>query len=201
MKKSFATILALGLMTASSAFAGERCWLNCPMPNASSTWETIRADKRLTVQQSAGAETFGFNGFFDACVDGDQFRSLTARKVCVASHWVRTGGGGGQEGPGGEEVQVCDQYANQFATLPIHSTEQVCEKYHYSHTGGGGQEGPGDQTIATCVRYGTVEINLSTTPLFSVATHMHTGGGQESGGGEDVYNVIFKKSFAIPACK
>lgn len=188
MKKMTGVIAGLVLLATMNASA----WMfpqPKPYPTESMTWDQIRADKRVLIGQTAMSNSFGSDGFFNACVDGKVLRSVQPLKVCT--QWKTIGGG--QENGGGETV--CSKYEAKHVAVAIDQTQQVCTKWK---TIGGGQENGGSDTV--CTEYATVNFSLPTSPLFTAYYIQSISHGQE-GGSEDITHVLFKKAYHIPACR
>lgn len=161
-----------------------------PLPTVDSSWTAIRADSRVTIKQTAMAEAFGSNGFFNACYDGKVLRSIEPLKVCAKWNHINHGQEGGSE-------DICVQYTAKEVAVALNQTQQVCTQWQ-NIGGGNGQEGPGSESV--CVKYTTVNFNLSAAPVFSVQYTKYIPHGQETGD-EIITTELFKKAYSIPACK
>jgi hypothetical protein len=183
--KKMGKLLALlsGLLLSTAALA---------TPNQNSSWDAIRADRSLTISQGNLAYTFGAAGFFNACVDGNVFRSLKAMPMCTAWKWIHTGGG--QES-GGDNERVCTAYTNQYVELARQQQTTICTKYQ---GGNGGQESEG---MNQCIKSTTTTVTLPVTMNFGVYTYSNSGWhGQESGDVGDGSVLLFAKDFTVPNC-
>ena len=195
MTKSMVATFAIGLLVSMSAFAHDY-----PVPVASDSWATIVAASQqnmvVQIHQTTLADAFGSQGFFNACVAGDNLQSIVPLQVCTQQQLVYSHSGGG-EGSGGGAYYECVAYADQPVVLPLQQTANTtCAEWQYSRTGGG--EGNGG-TDMTCVRYNTVDYTLSTSPEFSVFGYQHTAG-PEGGSGYEPTKLLFTKTYQIPAC-
>lgn len=163
------------------------------LPTASDSWAEMRqmaseSNSNIQIVQPAYAQAFGVDGFFNACVDGNNLRSIQPQQVCMAGHTAHVDSGGGF----GEGLYVCDQYKAQDVVLPIQQQVQECAQYATSSVDSGGGFGEG---IRTCVKYNTVTVTLSTSPIFTVENAIHSGSGPA-----DILMPLFKKAYVIPAC-
>lgn len=173
MKKTIVLMMMI-MLGSFSAFADTT-------PSASDSWTTIQQDVAtslfLSIAQDNYAARFGNEGYFNACVDGANLRSIKPLSVCVSSHWT---------GRGQSDVQlVCDQYASKNVVQPMQFAETRCADYTYV----GGNRGKG-----ICTSYETVMINLSTAPVLTIQ--------QKSTGAQDdvIESDLFTKAYQIPAC-
>jgi hypothetical protein len=196
MKRITGIVVGLVLLATINASAWTLFPKPKPFPTESMSWEQIRADKRVTIAQTAMANAFGSDdiyggpGFFNACVDGQVLRSVVPSQVCT--QWKNVGGG--QEDGGAQTV--CTKFEAKHVALDINQTQQVCKKWK---TIGGGQENGGGDTV--CTEYSTVNFSLPTSPVFTVYhVQAGNGGGQEGDGSGAITHVLFKKAYHIPAC-
>lgn len=178
-QEPFIKLIAAALVLLSSA--------NVLAANDDSSWSAIFADDTLTVSQPPPAATFGANGFFNTCVDGDQLRSLTGTLVCEKWVVTRSSYGGQDAGP---SDYSCASQVLKFTTLPLTQTQVICAKQEY--VGGGKDAGSG-----SCLGLKTISYKLSTNPVLSVF-NKRTSGGQDN---PDDSTIAFVKSYQIPNCK
>lgn len=164
MKKMM--LVALAALISSNAFA----------LSAKDSWNTIlNANVSVSGPQFAGA--FGLpNGIFNACVDGNTFKSIAPVKTCTA--WKEE-----KRGHGGEEGEytewTCLSYANVDVAISRNAVEQVCVQYDNG------------EAYTGCVKWESVNV---TYPLsYNLAVH-------NTAGGEDYQAYLFSKDYTIPAC-
>lgn len=175
--------MVLSLMTMSA-----RVFAALPQPTDS--WDTIRANVKgnysLTIEQGPGAETFGTDGFFNSCIDGNNLRSLSKMTVCLEygpvhpSEWDR------------DDSSTCIRSETRYVSEPIQYLAQVCAVYKSSPT-----VGDGNPPEPVCLRYDTVKYSLPTSPEFSVTQQLASVQTDRSLPDQ---KFLFNKVYNIPAC-
>lgn len=175
--KNFAVSL-LGLLVSTATFAA-------------TDWNSVRANPKVaSISQSAYAQTFGSDGFFNACLEGNNFRTIQPLSYCAETRTENLG----QESGG--SVDTCIRPATRHVTLSRTQVETHCTRY----VSGGQESGyydcaPGAEVSTT--------VTLPTTMMFNVYgyTGWTNGGGQESGGLIRETALMFSAPFTVPACR
>lgn len=171
-------IILLAQVVSMAAFAA---------PKATDDWSTIRAYLgSVYIAQPQNANRFGMDGYFNACVEGNQFRSLVPQVVC--HKLVDDNNGGGAEGVG--STQTCVDKSLEYIYAPMNIETKVCTKWSYIHKG---QEDGGDEN--TCLEEKTSVTTLSEKLVFSVSQIIPGSQGSSSS------KFLFKKDLLVPACK
>jgi hypothetical protein len=163
-------------------------------PTAADSWETIRKSESLAgIAQGPFAQMFGSEGYFNACLDGDTFRSIKPQEICVETNM-------GAEG----SATDCTKFETRHAAVARTQTEQRCVKKEWVNDGGG--EG-GSGQYERCVESVPVTYRLPTKMNFVVygyywMTGIQPGVSQGEGGSNNLgTKVLFNKEFQVPNCK
>jgi hypothetical protein len=156
------------------AFAVTALGANVFASTRADSWDVIMADKDLAwIGQGMFYDSFGPNGFFNACVSGDELHSIAPVSYCVSSHFLDYPGTGGGH-------MVCDQTAEKDVVLSLNQTVKAIVGYR--------------SDIDWAPIYGNVNFVIPTVQSFSVYNY--------SRGGTTIYaKLYFTKDFTIPNCK
>jgi hypothetical protein len=106
-KMKITILMVLGTLVSARSFAA------LTLPTAAASWDAIRASTQVSIQQTALANTFGADGFFNACVAGNMLQSITPLKACVETKYESSG-----DLDGGVHA-VCVRYEEKTAQLPV----------------------------------------------------------------------------------
>lgn len=175
MKKILFAVLMAGITVASTVAQAEL--------KPTDDWSTIlKQGHMIYIAQPKGASVFGTAGLFNACVEGNQFRSLEKQNICV--HAIEQSGG--QEGSGSA---TCVSSILEYVYMPMVETTSVCEKSVYT---GKGQEDGGSDT--TCVQWNTQSAQLTNKVALSVSKLTWSKEGFST-------KFLFKKDLVVSNCK
>jgi hypothetical protein len=187
--KFFALATAMLIATAAQALPS-----TFKYPSASDSWEIIRGNESVQgITQGPLAEAFGPNGYFNACIDGDNFRTVQPQEVCTLFQGSLNGEG---------FPQVCAKTENRDNSVPRTQTEQRCLKREWVTENGG--EGTANR-YERCVETASMSYKLPTKMNFVVHAYYwidgFTGGGEAQGSNNLGSKVLFNKEFQVPNCK
>ena len=144
------------------------------------TWDEIRRDYSLFVEQPDFSGPFGSEGVFNMCVAGNEFRSLAPVKFCAESVTVWHPGHG--EGDQPRYETICRRWDSKDVTSPVSWEEQVCVEWARNPGGEGG--------FIKCVRQEPRTRTSPTTMKLNVYNDR----------GEAGRRLELTKEFTIPAC-
>lgn len=166
MKKAF-TMFAL-LLFSINAFA----------ITGKDDWKTIRKDRDVLIVQPAFAERFGKNGLFNACVSGNEIRSINPVKNCVA--YTQVENDNQNQNLSGYKNYNCTQYKEEYVGLNRQHTEERCIRFAPIN----------EYTSGECIAYGSSTAVYPTTYSLPVI----------EAEGEEYGTHLFSKTYALPEC-
>ena len=144
------------------------------------SWQEIRADSGLQVVQPQYAAEFGEEGLFNACVEGDVFRSISPVRACVESEVVH------HPSPRREaswDEVICRRWDFRDGAVARTFEESYCVSGHMERFEDSSRWKCDREGVRTVVR--PIEVTLE-------VRRVHRGHGIET--------KAFDKSFQVPNC-
>lgn len=142
-------------------------------------WKTIRKNREVLVIQPAFAEAFGPKGLFNACLSGDEFRSINPVKTCVAYSEIASDDQ--NRSLSGYKKYNCTKYQTEHVSVPRTYTADRCVKFAPIN----------EFTSGECIEYAPNTSVYPTAYSFPVI----------EADGDQYGTHLFSKTYAIPECQ
>lgn len=166
MKKAF-TMFAL-LLFSITAFA----------ITGKDDWETIRKSRAVLIVQPAFAERFGKDGLFNSCVSGNEIRSITPVKNCVA--YTQVDNENQNQNLSGYKNYNCTQYRKEHVSMNRLHTKEHCVRFAPIN----------EYTSGECEAYEPSSAVYPTSYRLPVI----------EAEGDEYGTHLFSKTYALPEC-
>jgi hypothetical protein len=140
-----------------------------------SSWEQINKSRNHVVRTPMKPGAL-IGGLFNACVDGNNLKSINPVKFCAEGRSVEVDYGEGSRGL----EWVCDRFETSHVTISRDTTKTECADWVI--------EGEGN---LVCKKFVEVPFTIPLDYVLDVETF----------GGEASYQLAFRKAYSIPACK
>lgn len=167
-------IVLAALVISGSAFA-------YPTPNQS--WDQLLADRETRLREVPFAGVFGETGILNACVSGDEFKSVQPVKTCLRSE-ERKQRIDDEFGSREETISYCLEYGYKAVAISRSFNKDVCVEWKFV------QESD-DTGYWTCMKSTRVAATYGLSydiPVYSL-------------GNEGGLEFAFTKNFQVPACE
>ena len=146
----------------------------------SDSWERMFKDKSLFFVQPHFAMPLGPKGVFNACISGNQFKSVSQVRVCadLRGRWVEGRG----EAESGHYDYHCERWENRDIVIERTQKEVYCEVYNPQYGGEGSSE--------FCLKFGLRDVTYGATHTLEVVRDNQ----------KPYRSTLVYKEYEIPVC-